>query len=81
MVKSLDPNAEIYGPAFWGILPCYQAGNGDNYSDPDWEAVKSQYSWYMDYYLKQMADAEKENGMAPFGCCRCTLLCAGLQHG
>ena len=30
---------------------------------PDWEAVKSQYSWYMDYYLKQMADAEKENGM------------------
>ena len=63
VVKSLDPNAEIYGPAFWGILPCYQAGNGDNYSDPDWEAVKSQYSWYMDYYLKQMADAEKENGM------------------
>ena len=62
VVKNLDPNAEIYGPAFWGILPCVQAGSGDNFKDPDWEAVKGQYSWYMDYYLKQMADAEQENG-------------------
>lgn len=62
VVKDLDPNAEIYGPAFWGILPCVQAGTGDNYKDPDWEAVKGQYSWYMDYYLKQMADAEQQYG-------------------
>lgn len=62
VVKNFDPNAEIYGPAFWGILPCVQAGSGDNFKDPDWEAVKGQYSWYMDYYLKQMADAEQENG-------------------
>ena len=40
VVKDLDPNAEIYGPAFWGILPCVQAGSGDNFKDPDWEAVK-----------------------------------------
>ena len=62
VVKDLDPHAEIYGPAFWGILPCVQAGTGDNYKDPDWEAVKGTYSWYMDYYLKQMADAEQQYG-------------------
>lgn len=61
-VKKIDPHAETFGPAFWGPLACYQAGNGDSYTDPDWTAVKSQYSWYMDYYLKQMADAEAENG-------------------
>lgn len=62
VVKNIDPNAEVFGPAFWGMLPCIQAGNGDTYKDADWEAVKNDYSWYMDYYLKQMADAEQEYG-------------------
>lgn len=62
VVKRIDPNAEVFGPAFWGMLPCIQAGNGDSYTDPDWEAVKGNYNWYLDYYLDQMAQAEEEQG-------------------
>ena len=62
-VKAVDPKAEIFGPAFWGMLPCINAAeSGNGFTDSDWQAVKSNYSWYLDYYLKQMADAEKENG-------------------
>lgn len=62
VVKDIDPNAEIFGPAFWGILPCAQAGDGEKYSDPDWQKVKNDYSSYLGYYLDQMAKAEQENG-------------------
>ena len=63
VVKSIDPKAEVFGPAFWGMLPCIQAGeDGSGFTDPDWQAVKSNYSWYVDYYLDQMAKAEEEYG-------------------
>ena len=62
-VKAVDPKAEIFGPAFWGMLPCINAGeSGNGFTDPEWQAVKGDYDWYLDYYLKQMADAEKESG-------------------
>ncbi|HRR75690.1 MAG TPA: glycoside hydrolase family 44 protein [Ruminococcus sp.] len=62
VVKDIDPKAEIFGPAFWGILPCAQAGEGEKYQDPDWQKVKNDYTSYLGYYLDQMAKAEKENG-------------------
>lgn len=62
VVKEIDPKAEVFGPAFWGMLPCINAGSGDTFTDPDWEAVKGNYTWYLDYYLDQMAQAEKEAG-------------------
>ncbi len=62
VVKDIDPDAEIFGPAFWGILPCAQAGEGEKYQDPDWQKVKNDYTCYLGYYLDQMAKAEKENG-------------------
>ncbi len=63
VVKEIDPKAEVFGPAFWGVLPCVIAGSdGSTFTDTQWEAVKSNYSWYLDYYLEQMADAEKECG-------------------
>ena len=63
VVKEIDPKAEVFGPAFWGMLPCVQIGeSGNGFTDPDWQAVKNDYNWYLDYYLKQMADAEKEAG-------------------
>lgn len=62
VVKEIDPDADVFGPAFWGVLPCINGSSGENYTDPEWTAVKDQYSWYLDYYLKQMADAEKEHG-------------------
>ncbi|MCQ2490333.1 MAG: glycoside hydrolase [Ruminococcus sp.] len=63
VVKEIDPKAEVFGPAFWGMLPCIQAGeSGNGFTDPEWQAVKNDYDWYLDFYLKQMADAEKESG-------------------
>ena len=58
VIKEIDPKAEVFGPAFWGMLPCIQISD----TDSDWNSVKNDYSWYLDYYLKQMADAEKESG-------------------
>ncbi|MBR1592342.1 MAG: glycoside hydrolase [Ruminococcus sp.] len=63
VVKEIDPNAEVFGPAFWGMLPCMQIGeNGNGFTDPDWQSVKSNYFWYLDYYLDQMAKAGEEAG-------------------
>ncbi len=63
VVKEIDPNAEVFGPAFWGMLPCIQIGeSGNGFTDPEWQAVKSNYNWYLDYYLDQMSQAEKECG-------------------
>lgn len=56
VVKEIDPNAEVYGPSFWGMLPCITI------DDDDWNAVSSQYDWYIAYYLEQMAHAEEETG-------------------
>ncbi len=63
VVKEIDPKAEVFGPAFWGMLPCIQIGeSGNGFTDPEWQAVKGQYNWYMDYYLDQMKQAEEEAG-------------------
>ncbi len=62
VVKELDPNAEVYGPALWGMLPCIQAGTSENFTDAKWESIKGNYNWYLDYYLESMANAEKESG-------------------
>ncbi len=67
-VKEIDPDAEVFGPAFWGMLACINGGNGatdkngTTYIDPDYDAVKGNYTWFMDYYLEQMANAEKQYG-------------------
>ena len=62
VVKEIDPNAEVFGPALWGMLPCIQAGTSDTFTDPVWAAIKDNYNWYLDYYLESMAKAEKEAG-------------------
>ncbi len=62
VVKEIDPDAEVFGPAFWGMLPCIMAGNSGEFTDPDWEKIKNNYDWYVDYYLERMAQAEQETG-------------------
>lgn len=62
VVKELDPNAEVFGPALWGMLPCIQAGTSENFVDAEWNSIKDNYNWYLDYYLESMAKAEKETG-------------------
>jgi len=73
-VKAIDPKAEIFGPAFWGMLPCMNCGDGSEikdkatgtvtgtFTDKEWSAVKDKYFWFLDYYLEQMKKAEEENG-------------------
>lgn len=61
-VKEIDPNAEVFGPALWGILPCIQAGTSENFTDAEWNSIKNNYNWYLDYYLESMAKAESETG-------------------
>lgn len=62
VVKEIDPNAEVFGPALWGMLPCIQAGTSENFTDTEWNSIKGNYNWYLDYYLESMAKAEKETG-------------------
>ncbi|MDE5557596.1 MAG: glycoside hydrolase family 44 protein [Ruminococcus sp.] len=62
VVKEIDPNAEIFGGVLWGMLPCMNAGEGTDFVDSEWQAVKGNYNWYVDYYLERMAKAEKETG-------------------
>ncbi len=58
-VKSIDPSAEIFGPALYG----FNAYNSFQNS-PDWNSVSSGkgYSWFIDYYLDQMKKASDTAG-------------------
>lgn len=62
VVKEIDPNAEVFGGVLWGMLPCINAGENGTFVDSDWQAVKGNYNWYVDYYLDRMAQVEKETG-------------------
>lgn len=61
VVKEIDPDAEVFGPALWGMLPCAVAGGTS-----DWDSIKNNYDWYVDYYLESMAKAEQESGKRLF---------------
>lgn len=58
-IKDFDPNADVFGPSLFG----YSAFSSLGY---DWNLINAhsfyKYSWFIDYYLEQMANAEKEDG-------------------
>lgn len=57
-VKSVDPNAEVFGLALFGVGSYMTFVNA-----PDWESTySSQYDWFVSYYLDKMAEAEKTAG-------------------
>ena len=58
-VKKVDPAAEIFGPAAYGFAE-YTGYQGA----PDWDSVsKGQtYTWFIDYYLDKMKQAEVAGG-------------------
>ena len=62
VVKALDPQAEIYGPALYGFT-AYENLADEN--DPDWKAAKEAhgYRWYLDYYLDEMRLASEAAGV------------------
>ena len=58
VVKDIDPNAEIFGPALYGL------GAYSTFQDaPDWNAnYAGSYKWFIDAYLDRMRKAEEESG-------------------
>lgn len=62
-VKTLDPNAEIFGPALYGYTAYDHLDDDD--SSTEWETLKEAngYHWYIDCYLDQMKQASDEAGV------------------
>jgi len=58
VVKDIDPNAEIFGPALYGL------GAYATFQDaPDWNgSYANNYRWFIDAYLDAMRIAEEEKG-------------------
>lgn len=56
-VKNVDPGAEMFGPVSYGFSDAYMVDN-----KPEWNQIKSNYRWYLDYYLDNMArESRKES--------------------
>jgi hypothetical protein len=57
VVKDLDPDAEVFGPALYGV------GAYATFQDaPDWKGgYANNYKWFIDAYLEGMRKAEEEN--------------------
>lgn len=56
-VKDVDPNSEIVGPALYGFAAYLHLQDA-----PDWPAAGTGYTWFVDYYLDRMRQAEQEHG-------------------
>jgi hypothetical protein len=56
-VKDVDPKAEILGPALFGMGAFQSLATA-----PDWDGLKGNYKWFVDYYLDQMKKAEDKEG-------------------
>lgn len=56
LVKEMDSEAEVFGPALFGYSAFVDLG-----SAPDWQQIKADngYRWFIDYYLDEMRNAEK----------------------
>jgi hypothetical protein len=52
-IKNVDPYAQIFGPVLYGFTAYYSLQDA-----PDWSSVKNGYSWFIDYYLDKMRQAE-----------------------
>jgi hypothetical protein len=59
-VKAVDPNAEIFGPALYGV-----GAYNDFQSAPDWKNIKdtNRYDWFISAYLDEMAKNEQKYGI------------------
>lgn len=57
LIKEMDPNAEVFGPASWGITEFENLQFA-----PDWEQVRGNYPTFIDLYLGRMRAKEQETG-------------------
>ncbi|MCL6590508.1 MAG: cellulose binding domain-containing protein [Firmicutes bacterium] len=56
-VKNVDPYAEIFGPAAYGLAEFAVFQDA-----PDWESLKGNYLWFLEYYLDQFKQASTSAG-------------------
>ncbi|TKH45533.1 hypothetical protein C1I60_03455 [Paenibacillus terrae] len=56
-VKAVDAGAEIFGPVLYGF-----GAYTDLQTAPDWNSVKGNYNWFVDYYLDQMRLSSQAEG-------------------
>ncbi len=56
-IKDVDPKAEIFGLALFGIGAYHNFNNA-----PDWAEHADEYNWFVSYYLDEMRKAEEEHG-------------------
>ncbi len=56
-IKAVDPHAEIFGLALFGVNAYVSFSNA-----PDWAAHSEEYDWFVSYYLDEMRKAEETHG-------------------
>ncbi|MEK3884809.1 glycoside hydrolase family 44 protein [Paenibacillus sp. PL2-23] len=56
-VKNVDPGAETFGPVSYGFSDAYMVDN-----KTEWNEIKGNYRWYLDYYLDNMARESRKEG-------------------
>ncbi len=56
-VKNVDPSAETFGPVSYGFSDAYMVDNKQ-----EWDEIKGNYRWYLDYYLDNMARESRKQG-------------------
>ncbi|WP_239624127.1 glycoside hydrolase family 44 protein [Paenibacillus sp. H1-7] len=57
-VKHVDPTAEMFGPVSYNFSDAYMVDN-----KPEWEQIKGNYRWYLDYYLDNLARESRKEGV------------------
>ena len=59
-VKAVDPKAEIFGPALYGV-----AAYNDFHAPADWDRIKrsKNYDWFISYYLDAMSEKSRNAGV------------------
>jgi len=56
-VKAVDPAAEMFGPVSYGLSEMLNMQASD-----DWNTLKGNYAWYVDYYLDKMRVESQKAG-------------------
>ncbi len=56
-IKAVDPHAEIFGLALFGLGAYTTFSNA-----PDWSEHSDEYDWFISYYLDEMRKAEEAHG-------------------
>jgi gliding motility-associated-like protein len=51
LIKEMDPTAEVFGPASWGVSEFENLQGA-----PDWDAIHGDYSTFIDLYLAKMKE-------------------------